>query len=279
MNESPTRPICRYHGGKWKLADWIISNFPKHKVYVEPFGGAASVLLKKERSYAEVYNDLAGEMVNLFKVARDDGEALAQLVELTPFARTEFSGSYEPSTDPLEQARRTLVRSYMGFGSAAASKKATGFRANSTRSGTTPSHDWANYPDALRLVIQRLRGVVIENRDALSVMAQHDSKETLFYVDPPYVASSRDAGSDYLHEMSDSDHESLAVFLNGLKGMVVVSGYESDLYTAAFEGWKRIEREAFADGARPRLEVLWLNKATTDAIAKDTQQMTLLESA
>lgn len=276
---TPTRPICRYHGGKWKLADWIISNFPEHRIYVEPFGGAASVLLKKPRSYAEVYNDLAGEMVNLFKVARDSGEQLARLVELTPFARVEFVGSYEPTEDPLEQARRTLVRSYMGFGSAAASKKATGFRANSNRSGTTPAHDWANYPDALRLVIDRLRGIVIENKDAQSVMAQHDSQETLFYVDPPYVASSRDAGSDYLHEMDDEQHKALAVFMRGLRGMVIVSGYESDLYNQAFEGWARVEREAFADGARPRIEILWMNKRASDALAAQNKQMSFLEIA
>ena len=279
-NELPvTRPICRYHGGKWKLADWIISNLPIHKVYVEPFGGAASVLLKKPRSYAEVYNDLDGEIVNLFKVARDKGEQLAQLVELTPFSRVEFAGSYEPTTDLLEQARRTLVRSYMGFGSAAASKKATGFRANSNRSGTTPSHDWANYPDALRLTIQRLRGVVIENKDAQNIMAQHDSKDTLFYVDPPYVAASRDDGSDYLHEMNDEQHKLLSVFLHGLQGMVVLSGYESDLYDGAFSGWKRVERASFADGARPRLEVLWFNQAASDALADQTKQMTLMEAA
>ena len=279
-NDAPvTRPICRYHGGKWKLADWIISNLPEHKVYVEPFGGAASVLLKKPRSYAEVYNDLDSEIVNLFKVARDNGEQLAQIVELTPFSRVEFAGSYEPTTDPLEQARRTLVRSYMGFGSAAASKKATGFRANSNRSGTTPSHDWANYPDALRLTIQRLRGVVIENKDAQSIMAQHDSKDTLFYVDPPYVAASRDAGGDYLHEMDDEQHKLLSVFLHGLQGMVVLSGYESNLYDNAFAGWKRVERASFADGARPRVEVLWFNQAASDALADQTKQMTLMEAA
>jgi DNA adenine methylase len=276
---TPTRPICRYHGGKWKLADWIIGYLPEHRTYVEPFGGAASVLLKKERCYAEVYNDLAGEMVNLFKVARDQGEKLANLVTLTPFSRDEFLQSYETSADPLEQARRTLVRSYMGFGSAAASRKATGFRANSNRSGTTPAHDWANYPDSLRLVIDRLRGVVIENKDAKSIMAQHDSSETLFYVDPPYVAATRDAGADYLHEMDDTQHLELATFMRGLRGMVIVSGYPSPLYETAFDGWFRIEREAFADGARPRTEVLWLNKAASDALHTEDAQLSLLEAA
>jgi DNA adenine methylase len=276
---TPTRPICRYHGGKWKLAPWILSRLPAHRIYVEPFGGAASVLLQKERSYAEIYNDLAGEIVNLFRVARDHGDALVRAASLTPFARAEFVESYEETADPVEQARRTLVRSFMGFGSAAASRKATGFRANSNRSGTTPAHDWANFPDALALVVERLRGVTIENKDAMSVMAQHDSLETLFYVDPPYVAATRDGGSDYLYEMTDEDHRELAVFLRGLRGMVVVSGYHSALYDEIFGGWRSEEREAFADGARPRTEVLWFNGSAAQALDRAETQMNLLEEA
>jgi len=114
------RPLVRYHGGKWKLAPWILSHFPQHRCYVEPFGGGASVLLRKPRSYAEVYNDLSGEIVNLFRVACDRGDELVRACELTPFARDEFIETWKPSPDPLEQARRTIARSFMGFGSAAA---------------------------------------------------------------------------------------------------------------------------------------------------------------
>lgn len=263
---SPTRPIVRYHGGKWMLAPWIISYFPEHRVYVEPFGGGGSVLLRKPRSKAEVYNDLDGEIVNLFRVARDQGEDLRRALELTPFARDEFVASYEPSADPLEQARRTIVRAFMGFGSSAAtqgkSKKggrpSTGFRSNSDRSGTTPAQDWRHYPAEFSAIIARLQGVVIENRDALEVIQMHDSPTTLHYIDPPYVAETRDAGKDYRHEMTDADHERLASVLLKAEGAVIVSGYPCNLYEDLYHDWTRAERAALADGAAPRTEVLWM---------------------
>lgn len=263
-----TRPIVRYHGGKWKLAPWIIENLPPHRTYVEPFGGGGSVLLRKPRSYAEVYNDLDGEIVNVFRMMRDRGAELHELIRLTPFSRAEFAGSYVAHPDPLEQARRTILRSFQGFGSAAACGELSGFRANSNRSGTTPAHDWANYADAIEALVGRLRGVVIEQREAMAVMVHQDSAETLHYVDPPYVHSTRSvkvnhdlARKSYKHEMSDEQHEALAEGLKRLSGMVVLSGYASDLYSDLYRGWLRIDRIAHADGGRERIECLWLNAA------------------
>lgn len=254
-----TRPVLRYHGGKFVLAPWIISHFPEHRVYVEPFGGAASVLLRKPRSYSEAWNDLDEELFNLFAVVRDHGEELVRALELTPFSRIEFRASYRPSVTAIEQARRTIVRSFMGFGSNAHGKD-TGFRSNSNRSGTTPAHDWRNYPEALVAVIERFRGVVLECRDACEVMLAHDGEETLHYCDPPYLAETRDAGSDYRHEMTHRDHARVAECLRSLKGMVVVSGYDSALYDKLFQGWRKERRAALADGARDRVEVLWFNE-------------------
>jgi DNA adenine methylase len=237
-------------------------------------------MLLKRRSYAEVYNDMDGELVNLFRVIRDNGEALAQACELTPFARVEFAHSYEPAGDPLEQARRTLVRSFMGFGSAGASGQVTGFRSNSNRSGTTPAHDWMHYPESLRAIVQRLRGVVIENRNATDVMRHHDGPKTLFYVDPPYVHATRNLRSRaaaYRHELSDQQHIELAAALRALSGMVVLSGYPCELYERLYAGWRRIERLAHADGARPRTEVLWMNPACSAALEKG--QAVLFEDA
>lgn len=257
----PTRPAMRWHGGKWVLAPWIIGHFPTHRVYVEPFGGAASVLLRKPRSYAEVYNDLDGDAVNLFQVLRSDraGE-LVEALRLTPFSRAEFMEAYSAAHDPVERARRLIIRSFMGFGSNGHARS-TGFRANSNRSGTTPAHDWSNYPDALVLVVERLSGVVIENRDAKKVMAAHDGQDTLHYVDPPYVFATRsDLSKDYAVELSDQDHAELLEFLCTLEGAVVLSGYPHPMYDAHLAKWRRVERAALADGAKKRTEVLWLNR-------------------
>ncbi len=184
--EPPTRPALRWHGGKWRMAPWIIVHLPPHRVYVEPFGGAASVLLRKPRSYAEVYNDLDSDVVNFFQVLRRPGGALRlrELLDLTPFAREEFQGAYIDSAEPLEKARRLIIRSYMGFGSnahasTARGHRSTGFRANSNRSGSTPAQDWANYPEVMMAIAARLRGVVIEQRPAIDVMLAHDSPETV----------------------------------------------------------------------------------------------------
>jgi hypothetical protein len=186
--------VLRWHGGKWKLAPFILQYFPEHRIYVEPFGGAGSMLMRKPRVYAEVYNDLDDVVVNLFRVLRDEKKAarLIEALRLTPFARAEFVEALEPAEDDVERARHLIVRSFMGFGSNAHSSspvadkngfksytrpdeyRSTGFRANSSRSGTTPAHDWANYPEALPAIVERLRGVIVEQRAAIDVMKQHD---------------------------------------------------------------------------------------------------------
>lgn len=182
------RPPMRYHGGKWRIAQWIIRHLPPHRVYVEPYGGAGSVLLQKPRSHSEIYNDLWDDVVNVFRVLRDPekAEQLRQQACLTPFSRTEMLESDEPATDEIERARRIIFRSYSGFGSASAnSLHKTGFRSTSRRSGNAPSMDWKNWPEHITSFTERLRGVCIESSPALELIEQHDGSDTLFYVDPP----------------------------------------------------------------------------------------------
>lgn len=254
------RPILRYFGGKYVLAPWIVSHLPEHRVYVEPYGGAGSVLMRKPKSYAEVWNDLDDGVFNLFSILRCKSRAaeLQESLRLTPFSRREFELAHVRHPDPIESARRLIVRSFMGFGADSVNNinSKTSFRSDSNRSGTTPAHDWANYAPVVQAFADRLSGVVIENRDAFEVMAQHDGPDTLHYVDPPYPLKTRGGRHRYNHEMTDQQHVKLGEFLLSLKGRVVLSGYETDLYD--LPGWVRAEKVAFADGAKKRKEILWI---------------------
>lgn len=270
------RPVCRYHGGKWRLASWVISHFPPHRCYVEPFGGAASVLLKKPRSFAEIYNDLDDDLFNLFQILRDPdlAQALQRNCELTPFARSEFLAAYEQTRDPLERARRILVRSWMGHGASGIRRHRTGFRVNPHRQRTTAAGDWMGWPRAIPAFTERLRGVTIENRPAQQIIAQHDRPDTLFYIDPPYMfdlRSQKRKGNDlyhgYNHELTDAQHVELLDLAVSLRGLVVLSGYPCDLYDRMLAGWLRVEKEAQADRGGPRVEVLWINPGAAAALA------------
>lgn len=283
------RPVIRYHGGKFRLAPRLIEIFPPHRVYTEAFGGGASVLLCKPRCYAEIYNDLDGEVVNVFRVLQDRKKAkrLEELLRVTPFARAEFLLGYKPTRSDVERARRTIIRSFMGFGSDSISRMkasragfntrlsstmSTGFRWNSNRSGTTAATGWKRFPNHIEAFVDRLQGVTIEQRNAVDILKKMDREDALHYVDPPYPMHTRKIGNGtalqhrYRHEMTDADHERLAEVLHGLKGMVIVSSYRGALYDRLFRDWKTAEWTggqfcSANTGERKRTETVWLNDA------------------
>ncbi|MBT9263554.1 DNA adenine methylase [Pseudomonas sp. MG-9] len=268
-------PVIRYHGGKFRLAPWVLQHFPPHLCYVESFGGAAGVLMQKERSYAEVYNDLDGDIVNLFRVLQqnDSRAVLFEQLTLTPYARAEFELAWVPTDEPVERARRTIVRAQMGFGSAGATKGATGFRIDTKRKYGTAQSLWAKYPEQIASIGQRLSGVLIENRAAVEVIQAHDGQNTLHFVDPPYVLSTRyesaKSGRYYRYEMTDADHQALLTCLLEAKGMVALSGYMSEIYTDQLKGWSMntvSARISAGRGSSTRQECLWLNPACMHAL-------------
>lgn len=268
-------PVIRYHGGKFRLAPWVLEHFPAHTCYVEPFGGAAGVLMQKPRSYAEVYNDLDQDITSLFEVLRDDNlrQRLTEQLVLTPYSRTDFEAAWLPTVDQVERARRTVIRAQMGFGSAGATKGITGFRIDSKRQYGTAQQLWARYPDQLAEVGLRLVGVLIENRPATEVMAAHDAPSTLHYVDPPYMHATRVRGSSkgryYRHELDDAQHLELLATLKSLSGMVILSGYPNKMYDAALPGWTRNQtnsRISAGRGGATRQECLWLNPSCMNAL-------------
>lgn len=277
MSVTVKAPVIRYHGGKFRMAPWVMKHFPPHRIYVEPFGGAAGVLMQKPRAFSEVYNDLDDEMANLFRVMQDAGlrRQLTELLVFTPYARAEFEAAWKPSTDPIERARRLVIRAQMGFGSAGASKSTTGFRIDTKREYETAQHVWAQYPTNLAAIGLRLAGVMIENRPAIEVIHGHDTPDTLFYVDPPYVHETRvringkGSARGYRHEMDLADHRELLTALLSVRGMVVLSGYAHPLYDDTLCGWMRRTTKARISGGRGtaiREEVLWLNPACEAAL-------------
>lgn len=263
---APTRPVLRWYGGKWKLAPWIISHFPAHRIYVEPFGGAASVLLRKPAARSEVYNDLEAEVVNLFGVLRSRAAELAEQVALTPFSREEFHALYERTEDPIERARRFVARSFMGQSSKGALRKA-GFDSRINSDGFASRLSCLRaLPDEFTAIVERLAYVIIENRPAKAIFEQYDRPDALFYVDPPYLS---DREKHYTHELDRGGHAQLLSQLKALRGMVLVSGYAHPLYDEQLGDWRRVERAALADGARPRTEVLWINPACAAALDRE----------
>jgi len=256
-------PIAlRYLGGKSKIAEWTISQFPKHKTYGELFAGGAVTLINKPIVTNEIYNDKAGNVVNVFRVLRDHGELLKELLRLTPYSRDEFMLSLEPTDNDIELARRTVIRSMMSFGGAGIYNTSSGFRAVANNNTSAPKR-WMSYIEALDIIIERFRYVTIENRPAIELMPIHDSPETLYYLDPPYLQSTRVKGSNqYEHEMSEQDHIDLANESHKCKGMIIISGYHSDLYDDLYKDWQVLEKSSQAGsvkGGVKRTEVLWLS--------------------
>lgn len=284
-NRMSLRPALRYHGGKWRAAPWIIGFLPVHECYVEPFGGGASVLLRKERSSLEVYNDLDGNVVNFFRVLRERPDELVRALYWTPFAHAEQKLSLEPSDDPLEAARRLYVRSHMTISGPTAQwnsgwrRQKFMSRGRSGKSNMTPAAKSFMNVEYLYRLGERLRGVTIEETDALTLIPRYDHARAVFYVDPPYVASSRKRwnAQAYRHEMTDEQHVQMAQTLHAVTGMVVLSGYNCDLYRELFGDWQRHDRGFRTNGNRAELatESLWLNPAAEQALQQQAARAKL----
>lgn len=272
--KEPRRAALRYHGGKWKLASWIIKHFPEHIGYCEPYGGAGSVLLRKEPVKIEVYNDLNGQVVNFFRVLRERTGELIRAIELTPYSRLEFLEAQEPASDELESARRLYIWAWQGRGRAGA-KEPGGWRflSRDTRAKTC-TEDFSNI-EYLWWVADRFKGVQIECDDALKVIKRFDTEKTLFYVDPPYVSSSRGhrwRDAAYRMEYTDQEHEQLARVLRQVKGFVVLSGYPSELYDRLYKGWSVVERSISKDnGKSVGIERLWISPRTWQELESENK--------
>lgn len=266
---SAHRSALRYLGGKYKIALKIIRHFPSHICYVEPYGGGASTLLRKPPAPIEVYNDLNGQVVAFFQVLRDRPEELIHAIDLTPYSRQEYELALKPANNPLEQARRLYTRC-QGWGRVGASNKRQSWRY--TRDlGRKPTivQDWDNTTH-LQAIARRLKNVQIENDDALVIIPRYDTPETLFYIDPPYPHETRGPYSiyhPYQCDLDTKDHRNLALALNKITGMAVVSGRHCQLYDNLYSTWESIDIATTEcngrHGSRRATDTLWLSPSIT----------------
>jgi DNA adenine methylase len=252
--QEPKGQVLRYPGSKARLASWIVSLFPSHQSYLEPFAGSAVVLFAKPRCRIETLNDLDRRVVNLFRVLRDFPAALAHAVEFTPWARDEYTLALADEGDDLERARRFLVRCWQGFNASTADDSGWLKLCRPVAHGVEACR-WATVPARIQAVAFRLKGVQIENRPALDVIRWAREPECLIYADPPYL----DQEGRYDGEMSANDHEQLLAELSAHPGPVFLSAYDCSFYQERLQGWTRLIRHNAALNTVIRREVLWLN--------------------
>ncbi len=248
--------ILKYPGGKWRIADWILSYFPKHKVYLEPFFGSGALFFKKEPAYIETINDVDGNIVNLFRVCREYPEELAAAINLTPFAREEFCDCYAQADNMIERARRTLVRFHQSFGTSNSSRNS--WRNVQTYGGPKCATMWNNLPDIIVSCCERLKNAQIENIDAVELIRRYNDEQTLIYCDPPYLQDLRKKNM-YAYEYDNEQHERLLDVLRETRSKVILSGYDNELYNKRLDGWFTAEKKTTVQMGLHRVEKLWMN--------------------
>lgn len=265
-----------YYGSKGGLAPLIATMLPPHRVYVEPFAGSAAVLYAKPPATVEVLNDLDGNVVAFFRVLRERPRELARVCRFTPYSRREYRAAAldEPGLDDLERARRFFIRTSQSYNAAGAVSNNRTSWSSGGRRGSSQASTWRDRVDQLEAFSERIRNVMLEDRDYRSVLGIYDSAETVVYADPPYLGETRTSldarrkkARDYAHDMaSETEHRDLAAQLQASLGTVFLSGYRSPLYDELYGGWDRVEFSVKRSTANrrglssPGVEVVWSNR-------------------
>lgn len=259
-----------YFGSKKRLAVRLCKKLPPHSAWVEAFCGSAALTLAKKPAPIEVINDLDGEIINFFQQLRDNEKALCRAVSLTPYARGELETARKSKRKitKLERARFFLISSMMAI-NGVFGKERGGFSYSDSyaRSGREARvNRWYNLPKRISKVVERLRRIRIENKDAYKLLKQFANKPaTLVYLDPPYFA---DRTNGYNHDANDRKfHHELLKLANRARCMIFISGYQNALYRKTLttkKGWhtkaiKATTRDS-SGKTHKRTEVVWMNK-------------------
>lgn len=260
------KPVLKYPGSKWNIAQWIVSHMPRHHSYLEPFFGSGAVFFSKPPSRIETINDLDGNVINLFKVIRDKPKELARLIAATPYSRYEYDQTFVAQPDnELEKARQFLVQCWQGHGFRTNGYKVGWKNDVQGRERAYALWNWNRLPDWILAATQRLKQAQIENMPAIELIQRFRFSEVLIYADPPYVLSTK-SGKAYKHEMTDEEHVELLDVLDKHPGPVLLSGYSCELYDTRLKHWEKKTIKALAEKGRAREEVLWINPVAAEKL-------------
>lgn len=262
-----TRPAFKCHGGKYYLSRWVISHFPadyQAMTYLEPFAGAASVLINKVPSREEAINDLDKGVVNIFRALRDESKEFIGRLRKLKYAEPTFLKAVEQSAKPVEDYLEHAVNEFILRRMSRGGLKKAFAWSNRTRGGQPGDvNAWNTALDLLPTISERLQGVFIFNNHAVQVIRAFDREDTLVYADPPYLHETRISKDAYAVEMDTDGHIQLADALNRFRGKAVVSGYPSTLYNRLYKGWKCVKQRVANNASQKRqkqfkTEVLWI---------------------
>lgn len=254
--------VIKYPGAKWGVAPWVISHFPEHRSYLEPFFGSGAVLFTKSRSAIETVSDIDGEIVNLFEWIKIDPERLAHEIYFTPYARAEYDRAWAEQyteKDSFKRAVNFYIRMMQGHGFRTTGEKVGWKNDVQGREAAYAAKSWCKTPEIIMEAAERLRGVQIENRPAVELIRRFNYPNVLIYADPPYMLGTRQNRKQYRHEMTDDDHMELLEAIKAHRGPAIISGYDSDLYNRELKGWYKDGRTSFTQTASRRREILWMN--------------------
>lgn len=274
-----TSPLTWY-GGKHYLCRQLLALMPPHKSYIEVFCGAAHLLFAKKPSKIETINDINGKLIRFFRVMRDREKCaeLVRLLDLTPYSRGEYSfcakndDGQDGEVCEIEIARRFFVRVRMCFGGHSIHTCSWAF---SKALLSKPVNAFRNATDQLHIFSDRLRLVQIDNCSFERIFEIYDNADALFYCDPPYLRETRQTYGDYENELTTDGHIRLLNVILKAKGMVMLSGYVSDVYSEYLPDFQRHEISVTlyankTNGKRQkRTEVVWLNPAAVERLQID----------
>ena len=268
----------KYFGGKNLLARKLVHLIPPHITYVEPFGGSAALLFAKQPSKVEIYNDIHSDLANFFRILKslEATQVLHENLSYTPVSREEykeFLAYFKTLPDWIDTAG-DLTRAYLWYYIQISSFAGAWGRAWGLSLVQNQAKTFVNTINRLPNLHQRFQHVVVENTDFERVLDNYDSADTFFYLDPPYVPSTRsDSTCNYKDELTDADHERLLEIITSaeFRGKVMLNGYHNPLYDEVLSAWNCIDFEgmpcpSFAKTKKhstkethKRTETIWVN--------------------